>query len=215
MLFVINCIFRSFLLFRNNLYDTAMCESLPEKKFNFLLYEQVATFDFMSIPDDSTEGYILEVDLEYPEELHDAHSDYPLCPESAIIEPADLSPYTISLADKLGVRPSGCRKLVSTLKNKERYALHYRNLKLYVRLGMKVKKIHRVISFAQSRWLKPYIDFNTEQQKKAASEFEKDFFKLMNNSVFEKTMVSVARLRFKKKLKFISCLSTCSIVASR
>ena len=167
-----------------------MCESLPEKEFDFMTEEQLATFDFLSVPDDAPEGYILEVDLECPADLHDAHSDYPLCPESTIIRPEDLSPYTVSLAEKLGVKTSGCRKLVGTLKRKERYTLHYRNLKLYVRLGMRLTKIHRAISFTQSRWLKPYIDFNTEQRKMAANEFEKDFFKLMNNSVFGKTMVS-------------------------
>ena len=213
----LNCIAHSFLVRRNNLYGTAMCESLPEKEFDFLLDEQAAAFDFMSVPDDGPEGYILEVDLEYPEELHGAHSDYPLCPESAVIEPNDLSPYTVSLAEKLGVKPSGCRKLLGTLKGKERYALHYRNLKLYVRLGMRVKKIHRVISFTQSRWLKPYIDFNTDQRKKAANEFEKDFFKLMNNSVFGKTMVSnlqASKLGFVKFVFFPSDCMRNSVVMS-
>ena len=199
----------SFLVRRNNLYGTAMCESLPEKEFDFLLDEQAAAFDFMSVPDDGPEGYILEVDLAYPEELHGAHSDYPLCPESAVIEPNDLSPYTVSLAEKLGVKPSGRRKLLGTLKGKERYALHYRNLKLYVRLGMRVKKIHRVISFTQSRWLKPYIDFNTDQRKKAANEIEKDFFKLMNNSVFGKTMVSNLQASKLSSVKFVFFRSDC------
>jgi hypothetical protein len=101
--------------------------------------------------------------LDYPSHIHNLHSDYPLAPESAVIDPADLSPYTQSLADKLGISSTGgCRKLVATLKPKRRYAVHYRNLKLYVQLGMVVTKIHRVISFKQSRWLKTYIDFNTE-----------------------------------------------------
>lgn len=168
-----------------------MVEPLPEKEFDFLLDEQIENFDYMSVPDDGDTGYILEVDLEYPQKLHEKHSDYPLCPESTTITVNDLSPYTLSLANKLGITPSGCQKLVSNLKSKTRYALHYRNLKLYVRLGMIVTKIHRIISFTQSRWLKPYIDFNTEQRKAAANEFEKDFFKLMNNAVFGKTMVSI------------------------
>ena len=166
-----------------------MVEALPEREFDFLLEEQVEKFDFMSVPDDGDMGYILEVDLDYPKELHDSHNDYPLCPESIEIRTEDLSPYTKDLAEKLGIKPSSCCKLVSNLKSKTRYAIHYRNLKLYVRLGMKVTKIHRIISFIQSRWLKPYIDFNTEQRQKASNEFEKDFFKLMNNAVFGKTMV--------------------------
>lgn len=167
-----------------------MVEPLPEKNFDFLTEEQVSSFDVTKIPDDGPEGYILEVDLDYPERLHNAHSDYPLAPESTAINPDELSPYTKLLAEKLNVKPSGCKKLISNLKSKERYAVHYRTLKLYLELGMTLSKIHRIISFSQSRWLKPYIDFNTERRQHAANEFEKDFFKLMNNAVFGKTMVS-------------------------
>ena len=170
-----------------------MVESLPEKEFDFLIEEQAAIFDFMSVPDDGPVGYILEVDIDYPKELHDLHSDYPLCPESVIINLSDLSPYTMSLAHTLGITPSSCQKLVANLKKKERYSVHYRNLKLYVRLGMRVTKVHRVISFTQSKWLKPYIEFNTRQRQHARNDFEKDFFKLMNNSVFGKTMENLRK----------------------
>lgn len=125
-----------------------------KKDFDFLLDEQLESFDFKSIPDDGPVGYIIECDIEYPEELHEKHNDYPLAPESAIVDPNDLSPYTKSLADKLQVKPTKCRKLLKNLKRKERYVLHNRNLKLYVKLGLKVIKIHRVISFTQSKWLK-------------------------------------------------------------
>jgi hypothetical protein len=136
---------------------------------------------------------MLQVDIEYPEELHDSHNDYPLCPEALTVQPDELSPYTKALADKLVITSGSCQKLICNLKTKHRYAVHYRNLKLYVRLGMKVTKIHRVISFTQSAWLKPYIDFNTEQRKRATNEFEKDFYKLMNNSVFGKTMENIRK----------------------
>ena len=177
----------------NNLYGTAMCESLPEKDFDFLLDDQIANFDVNSIPDDSTTGYILEVDMDYPNHFHDVHSDFPLCPQAFAVNPDDLSSYTKSLASKLDIKPGKCNKLISDLRSKQRYALHYRNLKLYMRLGMVVTKIHRIISFTQSRWLKPYIDFNTEQRQKAANDFEKDFFKLMNNAVFGKTMENIRK----------------------
>ena len=165
-----------------------MVEPLPEKDFDFLLEEQVASFDVTKIPDDGPVGYILEVDLEYPDKLHDSHSDYPLAPEATVIQPDDVSPYTRALADKLSIKPTSCRKLVANLKKKERYAVHYRTLKLYIDLGMKITKIHRIISFTQSTWLKQYIDFNTTQRQLATSKFERDFFKLMNNAVFGKTM---------------------------
>ena len=77
------------------------------------------------------------------------------------------------------------------LKNKEKYEVHNRNLQLHVKLGIQVIRIHRVIEFTLSRWVKPYIDFNIERRKEAKSEFEKDFFTLINNSVFGKTMENV------------------------
>ena len=185
----------SFILYldMNNLYGTAICKPLPEKDFDFLRDEQVTLFDFMSVLDDTTEGYILEVDLEYPEEIHDMHSDYPFRPESLVVNPKDLPPFTVSLETKLSIKTNGgCRKLTGTLRSKERYALHYHNLKLYVKLGMKVKKFI-IILFTQSKWLKAYIDFNTKQSQKAPNDFEKDFFKLMNNAVFGKTMENVRK----------------------
>ena len=177
----------------NNLYGIAMCEPLLEKDFNFLPDDQIINFDVHTIPDDSPIGYILEVDIDYPSHLHDMHSDFPLCPQALVVNPNKLSPYTKSLANKLDIKPSKCNKLISNLHSKERYALHYKNMKLYTRLGMVVTKIHRIISFTQSRWLKPYIDFNTEQRQKASNDFEKDFFKLMNNSVFGKTMENMRK----------------------
>ena len=177
----------------NNLYGTAMCESLPEKDFDFLLDDQIANFDVSSIADDSTSGYILEVDMDYPNHLHYVHSDFPLCPHAFAVNPNYLSPYTKSLASKLDIKPGKCNKLISNLRSKQRYALHYRNLKLYMRLSMVVAKIHRIISFTQSRWFKPYIDFNTEQRQKATNDFEKDFFKLMNNAVFGNTMENIRK----------------------
>jgi hypothetical protein len=177
----------------NNLYGTAMIQPLPEKHFDFLPEETLVDFDFMSVPDDADTGFILEVDLEYPSHLHDSHNDYPLCPQNIIIENEDLSPYTKTLAEKLNVSAASSKKLVCNLKNKTKYSIHYRNLKLYVNLGIKVTKVHRIISFTQSRWLKPYIDFNTEKRKVAKNDFEKNFYKLMNNSVFGKTMENIRK----------------------
>ena len=175
----------------NNLYGTAMIQPLPQKDFEFMNDEQLKNFDFLSVPVDSCTGYILEVDLEYDDTLHHIHNDYPLCPENVSIVEEDLSSYTKLLAEKLEVKIMPTKKLVCNLKDKKKYVIHYRNLQLYVKLGIRVTRIHRVIEFTQSRWLKPYIDFNTERRKDARSEFEKDFFKLMNNSVFGKTMENV------------------------
>ena len=132
--------------------------------------------------------YILEVDMEYPKELHDSHSDYPLAPENVGIDATMLSPYTKRLGEKVNTGNSKVNKLTPNLHHKTNYVLHYRNLQQCLRLGMKLMKIHRVIGFTQSTWLKPYIAYNTEKRTAATNNFEKDFFKLLNNSIFGKTM---------------------------
>ena len=133
------------------------------------------------------------MDLEYPEHLHDAHNDYPLAPETLCVREDWLSDYQRLLVDQLGGKFTECVKLVPSLRKKERYVVHYRNLKLYHSLGMRVSKIHRAIKFRQEAWMAPYIEMNTKLRAKATSDFEKDFFKLANNAVFGKTMENLRR----------------------
>ena len=106
---------------------------------------------------------ILEVDLEYPQELHDLHNDYLLAPEKTKVSSGMLSEYCKKIADKYNISIGLVNKLIPTLRDKEEYVLHYRNLQLYLDLGLKIKKVHRVLKFDQSPWLKQYIDFNTEK----------------------------------------------------
>ncbi|KAK3735533.1 hypothetical protein QZH41_005010 [Actinostola sp. cb2023] len=193
----------------NNLYGWAMSQALPVNNFGWLTEQEATELqqDLMTLPDDGTEGYILEVDLSYPEELHDLHNDYPLAPERQKVTQDMLSPYCQQLNEELNLGSAPVAKLVPNLNDKQHYILHYRNLKQYLSLGMKLTKVHRVLGFDQSPWLKSYIDFNTEKRKHATNDFEKDFFKLMNNSVFGKTMenlrkrVSVKLLNTPKQLK--------------
>ena len=199
----------------NNLYGWAMSQYLPTGGFKWLTEEEV---DLSKYNDESEKGLVLEVNLEYPEELHDLHNDDPLAAEKIKVTEDMLSPYCREIAEKFKVKVGLVEKLVPTLSNKERYVLHYRNLQLYMSLGLKLTKIHRALEFDQSPWLKPYIDFNTKKRAEAKNSFEKDFFKLMNNSVFGKTMENLRKrqdiklvtdeeklLKWASRPSFISC----------
>ena len=170
-----------------------MSQSLPTGEFDWLTEQEIADLDITNVADDNEEGYILEVDLHYPAELHDLHNDYPPAPEKMTISPEMLSPYCQDLSECLNLHSGAVPKLVPNLHDKTNYVVHYRNLKQYLALGMKLTKIHRVLVFQQSPWLKTYIDFNIEKRKHAANDLEKDFYKLMNNSVFGKTMENLRK----------------------
>ena len=170
----------------NNLYVWAMSNYLPYGGFKWL--QNGDSFDVNSISEKSPIGYIFEVDLEYPDELHVLHNDYPLAPEKLAISYEMLPDYCNEIADKYEIKVGDVKKLIPNLGNKTNYVVHYRNLQLYLSLGMKLTKIHKVLEFKQSDWMKKYIDFNTEKRTNAANSFEKYFFKLMINSVYGKTM---------------------------
>ena len=170
----------------NNLYGWAMSKPLPYGNFKWVNADGVITKEYGI-------GHIYEVDLEYPEELHDLHNGYPCAAEKVKVSNDMLSDYCREIKDKFNISSGNVNKLIPTLSDKKNYVLHERNLKLYLSLGLKLKKIHRVLEFSEKPWLKPYIDFNTEKRKNAKNAFEKDFFKLMNNSVFGKTMENIRK----------------------
>ena len=160
----------------NNLYVWAMSQKLPVNCFRWINNVTGIDEEFIrNYNEESDKGYILEVDVKYPRKLHDLHSDLPFLLKRMKI-------------DK-------CKKLVCNLSNKKKYVVHIRSLKQALNHGLKLKKVHRIIEFNQEAWLKPYIDMNTELRKIAKNDFEKDFFKLMNNAVFGKTMENVRKHR--------------------
>ena len=175
----------------NNLYGWAMISYLPSGGFKWL--KNIDGFDVNSISEKSPRGYILKIDLEYPDKLHLLHDYYPLVPEKLAISYDTLSDYCKKIADEYEIKVSDEMKLIPNLGDKTNYVLRYRNLKLYVFLRMKLIKIYRLLKFKQTDWMKKYIDFNNEKRTNAANSFEKDFFKLMINSVYSKTIENLRK----------------------
>ena len=166
-----------------------------------MVKKNVDELDVMSINEKSDVGYILEVDLEYPKELHELHNDYPFAPEKLTVTNDIFSNYYKSIADKYDIKVGDIKKSISNLGNKNKYLLHYKNLQLYLSLGMKLTKIHRVLQFKQCNWMKKYIDFSTKKRMCAANDFEKYFFKLMINSVYGKT---IGNIRKRINVRFVN-----------
>ena len=180
-------------LYANNLYGWAISQYIPTGNFKWMTDKEISKIDLGKYKKDGKKGLILEVDLEYPQELHDLHNDYPVCPEKVKVSNDMLSGYCKKIAKRYKISIGLVSKLIPILRAKKEYVLHYHNLQLYLDLGLKIKKVHRVLKFDQSPWLKQYIDFNTEKRKNAKNSFEKDFFKLMNNSVFGKNNGKLAQ----------------------
>lgn len=182
----------------NNLYGQAMTQPLPLREYEWVSDDDdiaaAANVDaILNLPDDSDIGYIFEVDIIYPESLHMKHDNFAFCPEKRSL--------TKEAFEILNMKENKFEKLLLTLYDKERYVIHYRMLKLALRHGLVLKKVHRILKFKQSLWLKPYIDLNTELRTKADNDFEKSLFKLFNNAVFGKTMEN---LRLRHDIKLVS-----------
>lgn len=155
----------------NNMYAWALSQSLPFANFKWL--ENVENFNVFEISDESEKGYILEVDLEYPKNLHDRHNDLPFCPENKT---------TPNCTQK---------KLILDFYDKIEYAIHYRNLKQVLKHGLILKKIHRILEFSQKQWLKPYIEKNTHLRQISTNASDKTLYKNINNSLFGKSIENI------------------------
>ena len=183
----------------NNLYGWAMSQPLPSGEFEWV--EDTDNINLDDYINDEGRGMVLEVDMEYPSKLHDLHNGYPLAPESMKIKPEMLSDYARNMAEKFNLTVGEVHKLVTSLGPRKNYVVHVRNLKLYTDLGMKLTKVHRAVTFKQSCWLKDYIAFNAKMRSASKNTFEKNFFKLMNNSIYGKTMEN---LRKRVDVKLVS-----------
>ena len=140
----------------NNLYGVSMVQSLPYKNFkwsNDLTLDKIQTG-------------IYELDLEIPKELHNKFKDYPLCPEIKSIPENNLSKYQTYLNNKLNIKYNEKdKKLILDLLPKKNYKIYYKNLEYYIKLGVKITKIHKILTFDENQFLKDYIDLNTNLRK--------------------------------------------------
>ena len=161
----------------NNLYGYAMIQDLPYFGIKWLSDKEISNFD-LNVSENSPIGYILECDLKYPKKLHDLHSDYSLCPEKIEVNSDMLSDYCFDIADQYGIKVGGVKKMIPNLVDKVKCVVHSKNLQYCLSLGMKLIKIHRILSFKQSDWLKKYVDFNTKKRRESSDEFDKNLYKL-------------------------------------
>ena len=164
---------------------------------NYKWNTEITIEQILQTSENSSVGYFVEVDLKYPQYLHDLHNGLPLAPEKLMIRSSWLSPF----AKSFGIKPNKTPKVVETLLDKKNYVCHYEILKFYVKHGLVVDKLHRVCEFEQSKLLGVYIEKNTVMRKQAKNDFEKNFYKLMSSACFGKTMEN---LRKRSVIKFVS-----------
>ena len=158
----------------NNLYGWAVSQKLPVNGFKWVKNLSQFNKSFIRNYDENSDiGYFLKVDIDYPEKVFSLHKDLPFLLERKKVNKVE--------------------KLICHIEDKEKYVIHIRVLKQALNHGLVLSKVHKVIQFNQKDWLKPYIDMDTKLRKEAKNYFEKDFYKLMNNSVFRKTMENVRK----------------------
>ena len=156
----------------NNLYGWAMSQPLSTGRFRWV---SIKPNKVAKLAARTNKGYLLEVNVSYPRDLHNSHNDLPFMCERMEI--------------------GRVQKLVPNLHDKKNYVIHIQAPNQALKHGLILERIHGAIKFDQSAWIKPYIDFNTKLRTKATNDFEKDFFKLMNNAVFGKTMKDIRKHR--------------------
>jgi hypothetical protein len=175
----------------NNLYGYTLKHALSCRDFR---WEKESSFNSIIekiMRGETNRGFFIEADLNYPDHLHDEHNDYPLAPEKYIVSSEELSLHQQHIIDEMcdkGRKRAKTTKLIPNLKDKERYVVHHKTLRFYLEKGMRVHRVHRVISFEEEAWLEPYIMHCTAKRQMARNNFEKDFWKLMVKSLYGKSI---------------------------
>ena len=192
----VECIQHLSYIDQNNLYGSSLSKPLPHSEFSWVEDLSGFTNDFILNLDEKGEwGYTLEVNLDYPEHLHCKTSDFPLAPESGSITEDMFTDFMLAhyqlTNPNTKYKPS--RKLLLTQYNREHYIVHYAVLKFYLKMGLILSKVHRVIKYKQKSWLKDFINYNSNQRALSSNDFDKAFYKLKNNALFGKTMQDVRK----------------------
>jgi hypothetical protein len=187
----------------NGLYGHAMSGSLPIRGFRWLGVQQAAEVGLVCGADGRWElgvqqegqGFLVSVDLEYPSHLHALHDDYPAAPEACVVQADMLSAYSRQVLEVNGRAFVPAKKLLATLQGKQHYVVHHTALRQYLKLGLRVTAVHKILVFREERWLAPFVDHNAAARQAASNDFEKGFYKLLNNSTFGKCMENVRGYR--------------------
>ena len=146
----------------NNSYKKAMSEYLPYGGFKWVKLNNKVINRILNKSINSLHDYFLEVDLEVPEELHNEHNDLLLAPEKITVTEEILSPIQLEIKNEYDTGVGSTNKLIPNLLQKKNYVVHYRNLQYYLSKGWILIKVHKILEFKQSAWMKSYIDFDTE-----------------------------------------------------
>ena len=179
----------------NNLYGHSMSEPLP---YDEIKYDNIIKLEnILNTPDDSDIGYFIEVDLTYPNNIKEKTNNFPFAPVIKKINPDKFSDYMKEIKPDTYIQT---KKLICDLSDKKNFLVQYRLLKFYLKHDMIVEKVHSIISFKQSSWLEKYINFNTQKRNQAVNDFQKDFYKLLDNAFYGKTMENG---RNRLKIKFV------------
>ena len=178
-----------------------MSEYLPNGGFKRVKANNESVSRVLKKSSNSSHDYFLEVNLGYPEELHDKHNDLPMAPEEIKATEEMLSPIQLKLKNNYDIKVDEINKWTPNLYSRKNDVAHYRNLKYYLSQGIILKKVYRILKFKQSPWMKPYINFNTKIGLEATNEANKNLFKLLNNAVYGKTIENMRKRMKTRKIK--------------